>query len=69
MIHSSRHRNRKVKVIAEMLAIMVESQTHHIAHDSRSKPKDDEWACASEFCAALDRYRASVKQNEARRIL
>ncbi|MCL2384750.1 MAG: hypothetical protein FWC84_02855 [Alphaproteobacteria bacterium] len=60
MIRSSRQRKQKSKIIAEMLAILVESQAEGTVYGSRSTSQTDEWTNASDFCAALDHYAASL---------
>lgn len=60
MIRSSRQRKQKSKIIAEMLAILVESQAETTPYGSRSASETDEWTNASDFCAALDHYAASL---------
>jgi hypothetical protein len=56
MIHSS-HRDRKVKAIAEVLA-MIDADLPLAPHRPRAVHETDEWLweSATEFCAALDRY-------------
>jgi len=60
MIRSSRQRKQKSKIIAEMLAILAESQAEGTLYRSRFASETDEWTAASEFCAALDQYAASI---------
>jgi hypothetical protein len=57
MIHSSR-RDRKTKVIAEVLAMIANAHSELAPHRPRPVHETDEWLweSATEFCAALDRY-------------
>jgi len=62
MIRASRHRHQQVKIFAEMLAILVESQRDEARDVLRPADQEDAWASASEFCAALDRHAASIQR-------
>jgi len=55
MIRSSR-RDRNAKVIAEVLAMIADSQPALAPHRSHPVREPDEWLLedATEFCAALD---------------
>ena len=57
MIHSS-HRERKIKAIAEVLAMISDAHPERVRHRPRPVRETDEWMSesATEFCAALDRY-------------
>ena len=57
MIHSS-HRERKIKAIAEVLAMISDAHPELVRHRPRPVRETDEWMSesATEFCAALDRY-------------
>lgn len=57
MIHSS-HRDRKIKAIAEALAMIDGAHPELDPHRPRPVHETDEslWESATEFCAALDRY-------------
>ena len=57
MIHSSR-RDRKVKAIAEALAMLSDAHPELVVHRPRPVGETDEWLWESvtEFCAAMDRY-------------
>ena len=57
MIHSSR-RDRKIKAIAEALAMIADARPEFDPHRPRPVHETDEWLweSATEFCAALDRY-------------
>lgn len=57
MIHSS-HRERKIKAIAEVLAIISDAHPELVRHRPRPVRETDEWMSesATEFCAALDRF-------------
>jgi hypothetical protein len=64
MIHSSR-RNRKIKAIAEVLAMIAAAEPE----PCRRRPIHDmdEWPweeSATEFCAALDRYAECTIQSK-----
>jgi len=57
MIHSS-HRERKIKAIAEVLAMISDAHPELVRHRPRPVRETDEWLweSATEFCAALDHY-------------
>ncbi len=63
MIHSSR-RDRKVKVIAEVLAMIANAHPPLAPHQPRPLLEGDEWLfeSATEFCAALEKYTERAKQ-------
>jgi hypothetical protein len=70
MIHSS-PRDRKTKAIAEALAIIADVHPELDSHGPRPIRESDEWLweCATEFCAALDRFadRAMEMKRDNRR--
>ena len=57
MIHSSR-RDRKIKAIAEALAIIADARPEFDPHRPRPVHEADErlFETAAEFCAALEKY-------------
>jgi hypothetical protein len=57
MIRSS-HRDRKIKAIAEVLAMIADAHPDLVPCHPRPVRQTDEWLweSATEFCAALDRY-------------
>jgi hypothetical protein len=57
MIHSSR-RDRKAKVIAEVLAMIADTHPELAPNDPWTARETDErlWESATAFCAALDAY-------------
>ena len=65
MIHSSR-RDLKVRAIAEVLAMIADTDPKLTSHDPRTAHETDEWLweSATEFCAALDRYAGRAMQTK-----
>jgi len=63
MINSSR-RDRKAKLIAEVLAMIADAHPKLVPDHPRPVCDSDEWLSesATEFCAALDRYAARAAQ-------
>ena len=57
MIHSSRRLGR-TKAIAEVLAMIADAHPEISPPHPRPTREGDEWLseCATEFCAAMDRY-------------